>query len=220
MDWELELGGAQAAAIALAVVSGACLLGLIFWWSRQTRRHATEASTAEAVALHAAMVRLQDELPQLLRNMTGRLDAKMRALRDLIHEAGSTIEELRRLQAPAARNAESIPDPSYTAPRAVPSDSDPLLAPQSAANVSLDPGESMTTVRRTPDPTELRSQRYAHVYSLADDGLGAAEISAETGMHRGEVELVLSLRRKRVRADRGGRPEPTHVVSSPEEVTV
>lgn len=73
---------------------------------------------------------------------------------------------------------------------------------------------------RTPDPTELRSQRYAHVYSLADAGLDAAEISGETGMHRGEVELVLSLRRKRVRVDRGGRPEPTHVVSSPEEATV
>lgn len=220
MDWELELGGAQAAAIALAVISGAFLLGLIFWWSRQSRRHATEASTAGAVELHAAMVRLQDELPQLLRGMSGRLDAKMRALSELIHEAGGTIEELRRLHTPVARNSDFLPDQPQTSPRAVSSDSDSLIAPQSPATHSLDRTESSATAPRTPDPTELRSQRYAHVYSLADDGLGAAEISAETGMHRGEVELVLSLRRRRVRVDRGGRPEPTRVVNSAEEATV
>ena len=220
MDWELELGGAQAAAIALAVISGAFLLGLSFWWSRQSRRRVTEASTAGAVELHASMLRLQEELPQLLRTMSGRLDSKMRALSDLIHEAGGTIEELRRLQTPAARKSDSLPDQPHASPRAVSSDSDSLIASQSSTTLSLDRTESSATVPRTPDPTELRSQRYAHVYSLADDGLGAAEISAETGMHRGEVELVLSLRRKRVRVDRGGRPEPTRVVSSPEEAMV
>ena len=105
MTWELELGGAQAAAIALAVISGACLLGLIVWWSRQPRRGAKDASTAEAVELHSSMVRLQDELPQLLRTMSSRLEAKMRALRELIHEADGTIEELRRLQTLPSRDS-------------------------------------------------------------------------------------------------------------------
>jgi len=227
MDWELELGGAQAAAIALAIVSGACLLGLIFWWTRHSNRRAAEPSTAGAVELHASMLRLQEELPQLLRTMSGRLDSRMRALSDLIHEAGGTIDELRRLRSSATANAEPVLNPSRAAPRttlseshAIPASQLPSTDPTDPPDPS-DPTERIVQSSRVSDPTELRSERYAHVYSLADDGLDAAAIAGETGMHRGEVELVLSLRRKRVRVDRGGdRPEPNRIVRSPEEATV
>jgi cell pole-organizing protein PopZ len=230
MDVDLELGGAQAAAIALAIVSGACLLGLLFWWTRQTNRRAAESPAAGAVELHASMVRLQEELPQLLRTMSGRLDAKMRALSDLIHEAGGTIDELRRLRSAATANPEAPADPSHVSARATQKDSHQEPATHLLAADATDPtdptdhrdrADIVASPARAADPTELRSERYAHVYSLADDGLDAAEIAAETGMHRGEVELVLSLRRKRVRVDRGGgRPEPNRIVRSPEEATV
>jgi hypothetical protein len=227
MEWELELGGSQAAAIALAIVSGASLLGLVFWWTRQSNRRGAETSTAGAVELHASMLRLQEELPQLLRTMSGRLDSKMRALSDLIHEAAGTIDELRRLRSSAPANPEPPSDQSHVTPRTTMSESHARPASQLPSTDPADPPDPSDRIdriaptSRTADPTELRSQRYAHVYSLADDGLDSVAIAGETGMHRGEVELVLSLRRKRVRVDRGGdRPEPNRVARSPEEATV
>ena len=219
MEWNVELGGAEAAALALAVISGTLLIALIILWSRQSRRGAPPAQTTDSAELHAAMVRLQDELPQLFRNMTGRLDAKMRALRELIQEAGATIDELRRSNAVNSAAPHTATAERRAAPPAEPADRESEQNNDHAPVVHVET-QSKPAVPPKADLTELRSQRYAHVYSLADAGLDPTEISAETGMHRGEVELVLSLRRKRVRLDRADRPEPTRIPSSPEEATV
>jgi len=219
MEWNWELGGAQAAAIALAVISGAIFLLLLTQWIQQSRRGGSNASTAETAELHASLLRLQGELPELLRNMSTRLDAKMRAVRELIHDASTTIEELRRLKSTASTGTKTQPHQNDRMFESSAADSN------GAANEeALTPSPAPATERKSAespavDPVELRSQRYSHVYSLADAGLDAPEISAETGMLRGEVELVLSLRRKRVRVDRASRPEPARVQSALEEAT-
>jgi Sec-independent protein translocase protein TatA len=215
MEWELERGGAEAAAIALAILFGALLL-VIYFWNRATRRSAPRAADAEMAEMHAAMTRLQAELPDLLRSMNSRLDAKMQALRNLIRDAGATIEELRRASNRAAVEFDSTqrsPAIVLTSELATMESS----GMHTAAPARADSAEHQLVDLCPPDTAELRLQRYAHVYSLADSGLDPAEISGETGMHRGEVELVLNLRRKRVRVDRGSRSEPSPVIRSPEE---
>ena len=47
---------------------------------------------------------------------------------------------------------------------------------------------------------ELAS-RYGEVYELADSGTSLGDIAKQTGMHAGEVELILSLRRGSDRPD-------------------
>jgi hypothetical protein len=57
--------------------------------------------------------------------------------------------------------------------------------------------------------TPAAPSRFAEVYRLADDGLDPAEIAARTDFERGEVDLILSLRRREADApggvDAGGR---------------
>lgn len=43
-------------------------------------------------------------------------------------------------------------------------------------------------------PNRSLDQRYAQVYWLSDGGLSVSEIATKTGMHCGEVNLVLALR--------------------------
>jgi hypothetical protein len=214
---ELDFGEAQATAIALAILFGALLL-IACAWNRRTRAGSVEPED-DIAEMHASMVRLRDELPELFNNMNSRLDAKMQALRSLIREASDTANELTLAR---KRTAFDCPTPP-TIPAALPQASD-ASASQNAVNpAALQPPESADPIGQPigevspQDTAELRQQRYAHVYSLADSGLDPAEIACETGMHRGEVELVLNLRRKRIRMDCGSRSEPAPVVRLPEE---
>src|SRR5262245_19420178 len=109
MEWELEWGGAQGAAIALATLFGS-LLVFVYFGSLLARRRGAAPPHAEMAEMYSAMTRLQDELPDLLERMNSRLDAKMQALRDLIGEANTAIEELRRASSPLARESARAPD--------------------------------------------------------------------------------------------------------------
>jgi len=210
MEWATELGGAQAAAIALAVLFGALLI-VTYSWNWLPRRQASRVPLGDAGETHDAVARLYSELPQFLQDVNSRLDAKIHVLRRLLHEASLTIDELRRIQnTPTAPHTSNEPAAERI--------SDSAAAVRLTADVpAAPPAECQAVEIPGPDTTELRSQRYAHVYSLEDSGLDPAEISGETGMHRGEVELVLNLRHKRVRADRGVRLKPAPAVRSPEE---
>jgi hypothetical protein len=217
MEWDLELGGAQAGAVALATLFAALLL-VICVWNWLTRRDDRVPVEADASDMHAAMARLHGELPQLVRTATSRIDAKMQALSALIQEATVTMDELRRLKdggvstaTAAAKVAEAV------APLHLDATGDPLHLAAAETAEPVRTSERQAVESPPSEAAELRLQRYAHVYALADSGLNPSEISGETGMHRGEVELVLNLRRKRFRVDRGGRPEPSPTIRSPEE---
>jgi len=97
--------------------------------------------------LRATMERLVLELEELSREISAKIDTKMRTLEVLIQQADERIEALTKL---------------------------------------------------TPASEEKRRElasKYGEVYELADSGASLDEIAKKTGMHAGEVELILSLRR-------------------------
>src|SRR5262245_118896 len=114
MEWDLELGGAEAAAIALAVLFGA-LLVIVCFWNRSPQRRQSQMSDAETAEMHAAMVRLHGELPELFHDLSCQLDTKMQALRSLIREAAASIETLRAAGSQAdfaMEGSERVSEPS------------------------------------------------------------------------------------------------------------
>ena len=203
MEWS-ELGGVHPAA-ALAVLASALLLLLLGVWPRRSRRTAAPTARQEPEEVHRNLVCVQSELRELVRDMNGQLDAKMQALRNLLHEARCTIEELRQLTGRPATSSSLAAVPSYTP---APSNAGPAasLVRLDAARHNLSrPHAHKPADRSRPD---LRHQRYSRIYTLADEGLGASQIATESGLQRGEVELILSLRRKQHHVDPGSRPEP------------
>jgi hypothetical protein len=189
MEW-WEQGGGQAAGIALAAL-GLLISGTMALWSRWTRRaRAYDSAACESAQLRETMLQLRGELEQLVGSMTGRLDARMHALRELLGEARTTTDNLRKLTHP----------------------------PAPANSVRVDSPIAART-HESPDPADDRSKRYSRVYALADRGLDPAQIALETGLQRGEVGLILSLRRQ-PRPDRGHRTEPTHLANSSGEALV
>ena len=213
MEWP-EPGGVHATALALGVLSAALFLLLVGFWSRRPRGTEAHAAKAESGELHDTLLRLQDELRQFVQDMSGRLDAKMQALRRLLNQAQSTIDELRKLRGNSTRL-------SAPAPPVSPLDSE-VEAEEPAAPTRAEPAgrsHARGPGARPADPAglDLRNQRYLRVCSLADEGLDPAAIAGESGIQRGEVDLILSLRRKQHRPDRGSRTEPTRIVNSSEE---
>lgn len=215
MAWELELSGAEVLAFALAIACAGLLVALVMLWNRSPRGAAARGTATELDGLRQSIGQLEGELGRLVQDMNGRIDAKMRVLRGLLDGADAAVRQLRELRAAATPAVSAIAaKTSNESPRqAVGADSIPALDHSTKTRDPVRPNSSQT------EPLDERTQRYSHVYSLADAGLDSAQISAETGMHRGEVELVLNLRRKKVRVDRAGRPEPAHIVSHLEEAT-
>jgi hypothetical protein len=200
-------------------LAGFCaMLGLLVvsWlWPRRT----PPKQAIDAEEPTASMLQLQADLRTLAHDLNGQLDSRMRELRTLLNEARTTIDELRDRQGitrqgpPPASPLKDVPQ-TPTAYFAVPPTAvseNPPDVPRPAARAAA--GATM-------DPAPLRAQRYEHVYSLADAGLDSAEIATETGMLRGEVELVLNLRRKKYRISSSPRPDPKQQASTIEAAGV
>ena len=52
--------------------------------------------------------------------------------------------------------------------------------------------------QKKPEPDDTQEARYAPVYALLDEGVTASEeIARRTGLSRGEIDLILSLRARR-----------------------
>ena len=216
MEWS-ELGGAHAAALALGVLSSVLFLWLIGSRARRARTPEPQPVQPDAAEMYATLVQLQDELRQCVGEMSGRLDAKMNALRRLLHEARRTIDELRQLTDNPTRPLSVVP-----AVRAL----DTERAAGAPGGRSRFESPARSAARATGKPSadhagpDPRNTRQLRIYSLADEGLDPAGIASETGIQRGEVELILSLRRKQHHRERGSRSEPARVVDSSEEALV
>jgi hypothetical protein len=110
---------------------------------------------------------LLGELAEMARTISERLDERTAKLERLIQAADERIETLRSLQAePAAQ-------PSPTVKRR----------------------ERPITAAAEPQPT-LWGEQHAEIFALVDQGMGAADIAKRLGRPKGEVELILALRRK------------------------
>ena len=113
------------------------------------------------------------EMHELARELSGRLDSKMGALEQLIRDADRAAARLE-----AALRA--------TAVQARPSDE----APPSSQAEALLPGRAGPSAQAEPG-------RYDEIYLLADYGHPASEIAQRVGLPIGEIELILSLRKRR-----------------------
>lgn len=74
------------------------------------------------------------------------------------------------------------------------------LGPAAAAVPERQPEErpAEPDPRDLPDPQHLPDPRYVQVYALLDSGVSdPVEVARQTGLGRGEVELILSLRGRR-----------------------
>ena len=159
-----------AAALALWIVGAA--------WRRLPARAVPPTSTRAPLPLGTA--HFQEELESLAEDLTERIDAKMQALAELVQLATRRIEELRSLTPGSAERAAA--SPAHFGKSLGPKKAAPLTAAK--------PG---LTAPRTADRTV--PERHSQVYALADSGFDSLRIAAQTGMPRGEIELLLSLRR-------------------------
>ena len=97
--------------------------------------------------LRATMERLVIELEELSREVSAKIDTKMKTLEVLIRQADERIDALKNL------------------------------------------------VPTSDEKSRELAARYSEVYELADSGTSLGDIAKQMGMHAGEVELILSLRR-------------------------
>jgi hypothetical protein len=113
------------------------------------------------------------ELSEMARQITAQLDTRSQKLEMLIREADEKIAALQRAKqdgvGTTTTTAGVSPGPSEVQPH----------RPDSPAEEAIDP-------------------RHQEVYALADQGAAAPDIARQLNRPRGEVELILALRPRRV----------------------
>lgn len=124
-------------------------------------------SGASHQVMRESLERMAVDLEEVAREISAVLDTRMRALDRLIRDAD---ERIARLEG-ADGGGQGPPPADDEGPPA-----EPAGPPaQSKARETL--------------------EHHAHIYSLADQGLSVPEIAEQTAYQRGEIELVLSLRK-------------------------
>jgi len=125
------------------------------------------ASLSQQRAVEREMQNLLVELEQMVRTMNAQLDTRAAKMEQLIADADARIAALRRLQ---GQQDSSVAPADYPPMRIAPSE--PNIEP-----ADVDP-------------------RHAEIYSLADGGMTSTEIARKLDRPKGEVELILALRRR------------------------
>ncbi len=152
--------------------------GAVWWLARRdlTSRPAPPVPIAQADAHE--LEQLCVTLAALVTDLTGRMEAMEQRLQEGV---GTT------LAAPASSVAPSLPTPP--APKeAMPKEAMPM----EAGAASSPPTRSFSPLAAAAEP-EIAA--HAPLFALLDAGItDPAEITRRTGLGRGEVELILSLR--------------------------
>jgi hypothetical protein len=125
----------------------------------------------------------------LARELSGKLDSKIRVLELLIREAD---EAAARLEA-AVRSEDSVkksgrPVPSDTSSRGTRAALEAPVRPQPVFPAVKAPIDAKKPLKIANNP------RFERIYALADAGMSAPTIANQIGSQVGEVELILSLR--------------------------
>lgn len=148
-------------------------------------------------SLERLCVAAEVELREVTRELTARLDTKLAALQQLLVQTDAAMARLdqaidqaeqlgvlERGEPAAARCVDKTGSGGYR--REFEQSADPRFR--------RDASHPVVTGRLTipTDPTD--DPRFERVFALAEGGLSAAKISAQTSLQIGEVELILSLR--------------------------
>ena len=161
--------------VALMALLSAMVL-YAYWYSRRRMARAKwpkfqetkwDTGTSDTAARNE-LATLVKQLDELSRQVEGRLDAKVAALEQSIHNADQRIAALRTL----------------------------LVAAQSAG-VQLEAGgaaKALSSSSLRSQASSLLDPRTRRIYELADAGRSAPQIAHELQQRVGEVELILNLR--------------------------
>jgi hypothetical protein len=187
----------------MLVFVGVSIIVMVLWRAKRKQQKQKDAAAAETAPLHApeafALRRTQDtmrssvdgmisELTEACRGTGAHLETRIRVLNELIAEADRRIAELRAL---SSRRQSAAPSIEAAGPVA------------SAVRVASAVEDRPRAAPPAPTPAaQGQADRFARVYDLADRGMDAVAISRETGYHRGEVELMLSLRAVRAASEK------------------
>lgn len=164
---------------AALLLSGVLLFRSQRYFSRLARRTSFSDALREpppepdppALAVSSRKAeRWEVEMQETARELSARLDSKMSALQHLIRDADRAAARLERAFNPAAL------------PNAAPLAEQGSLPPSPDGNAAGIAGYQ---------------QRYEEIYMLADYGYPPEEIAQRIGSPIGEVQLILSLRKKR-----------------------
>jgi hypothetical protein len=168
------------------VMTGIALLVLAFWLGEgassgvvgRTTPVPSTASINHALKLQNSLNELLRELQSLSQEVTNDLEEKLGQLKDLLQIADMKYEAL---SAPDDGN-DGNGEPEYQF-----AERKPPLEPQNS--------ELELTIEDDEAPP-MPSARYRQIYQLADDGCSLDEIARHLRMGKGEIQLILSLRKK------------------------
>ena len=165
--------------LGVAVVAGILLLRTNRYYARQRQQQPSAPGPTTAapqsarchVETPAGMARWEVAMHDTARELSAQLDSKLSALQALVAEADRAAARLEAALASAAAPARPPSHQAESLQHAGGSDRDPATAAP-------------------------RTRRQEEVYTLADYGYDAAEISRRLGTPIGEVELILGLRQQ------------------------
>jgi len=176
-------------ALSALIVLAAYVVLVVLIITNQRRRREDKAllkllgdTTAET--LLARLKELLDEQRKLSHDISDTIEQKIIDMRRLIREA-NRIQE----QSGPAQNE-----------RIVPENPPPVIQEQSASRSEIENllGSLEPAVPLGPTLRELTAEdKRRRVYACADAGMSVSQIARETNIGKGEVKLILSLRRGR-----------------------
>lgn len=124
---------------------------------------------SDAARRREPLEELMADAVELTNRLAAQLDNRAERLEQLMGEANAVAERLERA-------AERVDRSQPAGPRA------PSQSPSRGVETS-------------PEAIDLPDRSHAEIYRLADEGLDPGQIAQRTGQPRGQVELVLALRR-------------------------
>lgn len=133
----------------------------------------SEVSAEHAAKLQASLAELLHELQTLSQDVTGDLEQKLSELKELLQVADRKLEEL---------SSQEQEQEGY------------YLEKLRAEKERTARPELQITVEDADVPP--LSERYKRIYRMADEGLSIDDIARRLEMGKGEIQLILSLRKK------------------------
>jgi hypothetical protein len=170
----------------LLILAGALLVVISIYLERKQRAEMTVplpkqpalGLTAEnALKLQSSLTELLRELQTLGHDVTVDLEGKLGELKELLHLADKKLGELSEAEDKGAPARSEQPKKDKQAPLAT------TRSPELQITVE-DEYQSQPT------------NRYQEIYRMADAGLSTDEIARRAQMGKGEIQLILSLRKK------------------------
>lgn len=162
--------------------------------SAPTREHVTDSTTK----LQRSMDQLLIELQETAREISASIDTKLVTMNNLIMDADKRIDMLKTLQQAEAKPTEKDEPSADAKGHGGPSHAEEPTHSQPHSVPGHEPQARIAPIEAEPELTEEESARKLledTIFRLTDEGRTELEIARETDTPRGEVELILSLRK-------------------------